>query len=88
MRAVLSNVWRIVRVLSNRALDWLLDPVVLVPLVLAALLLVSAASETVVELLAVGSTTIRAPLWVVELLVLLVLAVVLALVAYALGDDE
>lgn len=64
------------------------DPFVLVPSLLLALVLVSAATEAWVTLWRTSTSSVSVPLWIAELLTGLVVLVALALYAYAFGDDE
>lgn len=69
------------------------DPLVLVPLLLLVVLAVSAATHaevtvwTVEHATAADTWALVVPLWLCELVVLAVAAVVFALIAYALGDE-
>lgn len=89
---VVVNLARVVRDVARAALhvvvETLRDPVVLVPLVLVVLLTVSAATDAWVTLWRTSTSSVAVPLWIAELLVLLLVLVAAALFAYAFGDDE
>lgn len=94
-RAILSNVWRVVRVVAQRvraagarALEVVGDYGVELAgvVVLLSLLGYARFGPQNVLLLRVGSTAISAPSWVVALLVLLIFAVVFWLVVSQLED--